>query len=112
MIELAKDIQMEFIGFVDDLMLFLVEMLEWKETNLFNMKTVFSAFSWLFKHLEIYLTIDDVKKYYKTYFVRFMANKNYYVRDFMAEVFGVIFRSKIMLNDKLTYSSKKEKEKK
>ena len=105
LIELAKDIRQEFIVFVDDLLLFLVQMLEWKETNIMNMQIVFSAFSWLFKYLQKYMKIDDIKKYYKTYFVRFIANKNYYIRDFMAEIFASIFRSKILLNYQLTTDS-------
>lgn len=98
LLELAKDIKHEFLPFVDELMLFLSQMLEWHDANLRNMQTVFSAFSWLFKYLQKYMEMRDLQKYYKTYFMRFLANNKYYTRDFMAQIFATIFRSKVMLH--------------
>ena len=97
LLELARDIRHEFVPFVDDLYLFLVEMLEWKETNLTNLQIGFGGISWIFKFLQRYIGIADLCRYYKTYFARFLGNRHYYVRDFMSEVFAAVFRSKVML---------------
>ncbi|ETO16181.1 hypothetical protein RFI_21176, partial [Reticulomyxa filosa] len=58
-----------------------------------NLEIVFTSFSWLFKFLHRYMTIVDLQKFYKKYFAQILANRHYYVRDFMAEVLGSIVRS-------------------
>ena len=97
LLELAKDIRHEFVPFLDDILLFLSELVEWKEGNLQTVSIGFGGISWIFKFLQKYIDIDHLKRYYMTYFARFLGNRRYFVRDFIAEVFAAILRSNVML---------------
>ena len=99
LVELCRDIKHLFVPLVDDVLLFLVEMVEWKESSLVNLQIGFGGISWIFQFLQRSLSIDDVKRYYKRYFARFLGNGHYFVRDFMAEVFAAIVRPKVMLHE-------------
>ena len=105
LVELAKDIKKEFYPMLGELMAFLVEMLEWRETQLANLETVFTAFSWLFKFLQKYITINDFIRFFNNYFFKILSNRHYYIRDYMAEILGYMVRVSILNDNSAIYST-------